>query len=553
MENLKYFENQMRARRKPAPSKKIAITYTRISSEGQSNFSLDYQEKLVVEHCKTNGYELIERFGGTHESAKTDDRKELKRALDFVTKRRRSASPITHLVVAYTDRISRSDENIALYNRLTSMGLKVESAAEGALPEGVHGEFMQKMKLLYANYENNLRKEKCVKGIKEKILRGEVVGSVPMGYDLYGPRVVDENRIQKRQEIKVNKDGELLRLAWKWKAQGHSDSTILRKLKAMGMRNIYKQKLSAMWKKSFYCGVIVNRFVEEPVQGNWEPLVTVNDFVKINEAKPKKEICEADPTPTVSQMVQRPLQGFIYCPKCGRKFTGYETKKTGTHYYKCNTTGCGGGNVNTETTPRAWKSGAHDLFIDYLKQFSLTPQLRPTFKALLEAMFSDMNKEADEERKLLKSQLFQLEEKKSSATDLYIEGKLREDIYETKIDSIEKEILTVEEKLNTLDADLSNLLEQVPKVVKTLSELPKLWYNSTFEDKQIIQRTLFPKGIQYDKPNHSYRTLKTNAVIREILSLKKTRGDIKEKDSPELTEKSCLVAGIGLEPMTFGL
>ena len=49
-----------------------AVTYTRISSEGQSNFSIDSQVKMVNDFCELNCIEIVKEFGGTHESAKSD-------------------------------------------------------------------------------------------------------------------------------------------------------------------------------------------------------------------------------------------------------------------------------------------------------------------------------------------------------------------------------------------------------------------------------------------------------------------------------------------------
>jgi hypothetical protein len=41
------------------------------------------------------------------------------------------------------------------------------------------------------------------------------------------------------------------------------------------------QKISAMWRNPFYCGINTNKLAGEPVKGNWEPLVNVDDFMKV--------------------------------------------------------------------------------------------------------------------------------------------------------------------------------------------------------------------------------------------------------------------------------
>jgi site-specific DNA recombinase len=66
--------------------KKIAIVYTRVSSKEQmdKNLSLDFQKKYIDEYATRNDVNVIEYFGGTYESAKTDGRKEFTRMLEFI-------------------------------------------------------------------------------------------------------------------------------------------------------------------------------------------------------------------------------------------------------------------------------------------------------------------------------------------------------------------------------------------------------------------------------------------------------------------------------------
>ena len=60
---------------------KNAIIYTRVSTKEQAdtNTSLETQKKYCENYAKANGFNVVGYFGGTHESAKSDDRKELDR------------------------------------------------------------------------------------------------------------------------------------------------------------------------------------------------------------------------------------------------------------------------------------------------------------------------------------------------------------------------------------------------------------------------------------------------------------------------------------------
>ena len=82
LEKLKEFapkKNQLR-------QSNNAIIYTRVSTKEQAdtNTSLETQKKYCENYAKSNGYKVIGYFGGTYESAKSDERKEFKRMLKYV-------------------------------------------------------------------------------------------------------------------------------------------------------------------------------------------------------------------------------------------------------------------------------------------------------------------------------------------------------------------------------------------------------------------------------------------------------------------------------------
>jgi DNA invertase Pin-like site-specific DNA recombinase len=65
----------------------IIVAYTRVSDSSQfDNTSLDTQKKDAAAYAAKKGFIIKEFFGGGVESAKTDERKQFKRMLDFVKK-----------------------------------------------------------------------------------------------------------------------------------------------------------------------------------------------------------------------------------------------------------------------------------------------------------------------------------------------------------------------------------------------------------------------------------------------------------------------------------
>ena len=64
------------------------VIYTRVSTKEQSdtNFSLQTQKKACEQYAGKYGYQIVGYFGGTYESAKTDERREFNNMLSFVKK-----------------------------------------------------------------------------------------------------------------------------------------------------------------------------------------------------------------------------------------------------------------------------------------------------------------------------------------------------------------------------------------------------------------------------------------------------------------------------------
>jgi len=526
MKDLEYLKPLVKKNAVVKSGKMKAVTYTRISSSGQSNHSLEVQKETIAEYCDKYDIDVILEFGGKPESAKTDDRKEFNKLFAFIKNAKNTKSPINAIVVSQLDRFSRSDDNIALYNKVLNMGVNIFEANSGQPPLGFQNNLLDKINLLLANEDNQKRRKNCIGGMKKKLEKGERIGHPPMGYNYYGPLVTDRSMYSHDQRIEINEVGKQLKKAWKWKLQGHNNTIIVERLNRLGVK-IYKQKLSRIWSNKFYCGVSESVLMEGLIEGNWEGMVTIKEFAKINGLLP----CNRDQYESSTKENNRPLQGYIICFECGCKFTGYRSTKTGTHYYKCRKKGCKGGNINAKRTQKSTKDGVHELFIQLLNDYSLNTQIKPIFKELLHRLFKDLDKESAEKKKWFKTQKTILETKINKATDLYIEGKLKDERYEKIISILENDINDIEEKIDNLNIKSSNLLSQVDKCVDITFNLAKIWELSNYEDKQILQKTCFKSHLYYEKEKRLLRISKVNNVLTQIKRIKEIKGVKNKKNT----------------------
>ena len=103
--------------------------------------------------------------------------------------------------------------------------------------------------------------------------------------------------------------------------------------------------------------------------------------------------------------------------------------------------------------------------------------------------------------------------------------------------------------LEKLDQKLSNPKELIHFTCKLTANLTPVWASGDYYQKQIFQNVVFPKGLVYDSKIEHYRTPIVNDVIGCVAHTSKVLEEIKKPDSLNLSEKSGLVLGTGLEPV----
>ena len=79
------------------------------------------------------------------------------------------------------------------------------------------------------------------------------------------------------------------------------------------------------------------------------------------------------------------------------------------------------------------------------------------------------------------------------------------------------------------------------------------WVCGTSENKQRIQKMLFPEGLYIVPEKRTYLTQNMNHVFQLIPLFTRVSEGRKTKKVATADDFSSLVAGTGLEPVTFGL
>jgi len=533
-----YFEKFIKKEEKKQENKNVWI-YTRVSSKDQeANLSLENQKEYAYEYVKDNNLIITEEFGETYESASGDfTRKEFSKLIHRLKNVKNTKEKPFAILIYKMSRFSRTGGNaISLAEKIVNeYKVHLIETISGIDTSTEIGKFEIWEKLLQAKKENITRLEFTLPGMKKFLEKGNYLGKPPIGYTLLGTRTNDFKNRREKQELVINEEGELLKKAWKWKLSGERDYIILNKLKNIGLI-ISKQKLSRIWKNPTYCSISTNKLLEKPVKGNWKSIISEIDFLKVQKILDKNNSgYKVDKTNE-----NRPLTKHLYCSKCGRSLTGYEVKKKGIHYYKCQI--CKGVTLNANTTKKAKNKGAHQLYEELLKKFELDSKLIPLFKKQLKITYSTLNGDNAEEEKALIKQLKKSEKKEETLIDKLLEGVFSDEVYKNQKEKIEKEKNEIIIELKIKEGKISNLNNFVKKSISISKNLSNYWSSGDYTTKIKVQDLVFSDGVVYNAENRQYLTKNKN-VIFEVNQVITREVEGQKKDfSEKIPEKSHLVA-----------
>ncbi len=523
------FAKTPKGRASAARDAKTAVVYTRVSSKEQAdkNLSLDFQRKAIEEYAGRNGFPIAASFGGTYESAKTDGRKEFARMLDFVKK---SRGAVSHILVYTLDRFSRTGGGaIKLAEELREKyGVTVFAVTQPADTSNASGVLQQSIHFIFSQYDNGLRKQRAVAGMKEKFNQGIWCVKPPMGYD-----VVRTNGVRK---IVVNATGKKLRKAFQWKLDGEKNEAILAKLRAMGV-NIYKQKLAAILANPFYCGLLCHGMLEgRVIDGTHEKLISKELFLRVNNLEKPAHYG----VPHLKERDEVPLKVFTRCADCDQPMTGYIVKAKNLWYYKCRTKGCKCNKSAKEM---------HRLFEDLLSTYTLAEPLRAPLQYELETSYDELNREAFDQQSTLRQRLADIQKKVENIEEkYYVDSEMNRETFEKFSVRFRDEATTITRELERGVQTISNHSETIAKALELSSKLAPAWTSSDVKGKERLQKLVFPDGIVFDKQTSTFRTGRVNIVFAAIASAARISAQ-KEKGQTSLDGGlSFSVGKTGFEP-----
>ncbi len=509
-----------------------AIIYVRVSSDEQvDGTSLDFQESQCRKYCSDEGMEVRAVFREEGGSAKTAQRKEFLKAIEFCRKSNKKKSaklPIDAFVVHKCDRFARNvEDHMMVKRKLMDFGTRLHSVSE-PIDDSAMGKMFETMMSAFAEFDNSIRTQRSIDGMSEKIKQGLWPWSAPCGYV--------SNQFRKKDQKKTQPDKihpelfPILQKGFKQLAQGayKTQAQLVQDLDDMGFaavrgKKTYNQfvlKLLTEKRLKFYSGLLENPFDGKDYPGLHEPMISIEEATRIRFWLNQNRV---QPTSKTVFNTDFPLRQIMQCDTCKNGLTGAYAKGRSKQYryYWCKNKSC------RQYSKSIKAERLEATFKILLTKITPIPAFWESFrKNVLQAWEGKKNLFL-KQKEAYANKLKRLENRRDRLIDMYADGLLNsKEEFEKKRDAIENEILTLKishSEINIETLDIEVLIEQAKIYAESIAEL---WRDLVHpEQRAKFMRFVFPEGISYDRKKDVL-----NQQIGYIFNVSKAFEESKDKN-----------------------
>ncbi|MEI8279894.1 MAG: recombinase family protein [Bacteroidota bacterium] len=493
------------------------VIYTRVSSSEQAanNGSLETQKRLCEDYAYKHQFLIKKYFGGTYESAKSDERKHFKLMLDYV----RRNKDVKYIVVQNYDRFSRTGaEASRLSAQLRKEGIILKSVTMNIDSNTASGIMQEDIMHLLNNFDNNTKSERTKLNTREVMLKGYWPYAPPLGYK-------NLKRMHRAcfHEYVITEEGKELKKAFLLKAEGKlTNKEIVALIKSRGL-DLTDKNFRNVISNPFYAGYVTGKLLNgKLVKGKHPALVDLKTFMKANEALNEAPMAGV---PKVFRHEEIPLKIFAKDEISGQPLTGYCTKNN--WYYKIK---AGDKPVNVSAKK------LNGMFSDYLLAFEYQKKYKQELKRLMLKNLKERMSQSLEVSKLLKKKIAEKQSQLDSVEEKFVLSDITKEVYQKYMLKYQQELAVLKTELSKGDLNSSNLEKAVEKCLHIAENISESWSSASFENKRLLQNLVFPIGILYDKKNETVRTERVNSLFGAIEPLKRIIEENKEGNP----EKDCL-------------
>ena len=491
-----------------------AVGYLRKSTEEQSHYSLQYQERGITNYCNQNNLTLTQLFIDDGESSYTFDRPQFK-ALEAFVKKDKS---IRYLIVYDIDRFSRNlAEALSKIKELRDKyDLKVLSITDRLdTDHGNSSEFlMRAFKLMMAENELMKIRERVKQGKIQAAMGGYWPTTAPFGYvnkRLDNGRATLEIQPQKAKIIKKIFDLTI---------KGLSPVDVRKEVPEFKMN--HKQAIKNVITNPAYMGMVkVPEFKgrkEYYVKGVHKGIVSEEIF-NLAQGKPR----------TQTRIETLPLKGVLSC-WCGRLLTTDRVKGRSQHYhyYLC-----------AEHRKYLSANALHKQLSEILSLLSLNDEQAEYLRASVNEKVNDMLRNQGEDTEVLKKEITALKRKISDTEEKYLSNQeISVETFNKVMTELKAQKSRADIKLRAISATNTAYMAHLEFLLPKLNDIAKAYDLLSVSGKQAFIKEIFGESLNHTKG--IYRTVFINPLFSHNVLSMIEKGLLKlEQPLVKLDKNSC--------------
>lgn len=460
---------------------KRAVIYVRVSTTEQADEgnSLVTQEKACREYASKLGYDVAVVFVERGESAKTANRTELQKMLAHCAQKKNQISAV---IVYKIDRLSRNtDDYSQLRLLLKRYGVGIKSATE-LIEDTPMGRFMENTMANVAQFDNDIRTERCSNGMLEAVREGRYVWGAPVGYS-------NGAQLNGKATIAPNTMAPLVLKSFELVATGlYSTEDAWRMMVKEGLKVKGGKPVSSQYFREMLRNKLYTRLIEkfgESHRGLFEAIVSDELFEQVqrvlkNKGRKVGEYKADNP--------DFPLRRFVFNP-AGLKLTGsWSSGRSAKHpYYRF---GGKGSNYARDEFERQFEFK--------MDSYAFESEHIAKLKRLVRKEFDEATEGARKDARKLQARIDQLAEQQTALVKKNIQGVLSDAVLKQQLALVEKETTDAYASLALLhNVDVSPE-EAVAFSEEYLRAPSKIWRKARISTQTKLQWFQFPSGLTFD-------------------------------------------------------
>ena len=460
-------------------NRKRAVIYVRVSTKEQvdEGNSLSTQQKICNDYALKHDYEIAETFVEQGESAKTADRTELQKLLAFCADKKNGVKAV---IIYKLDRLSRNtDDYSQLRLLLKRYGVEIKSTSEHFENTPV-GRFMENTMANIAQFDNDIRSERCAGGMKEAMRDGRYVWMATVGYK--------NEKIGGRATIVQDEMAPLILKTFELIASNvYPTEEVRRIMTKEGLTNkkgrpLTKGYFYKMLTNELFAGWIV-KFGERH-RGTFQAIVSddlFNQVQRVLKYKGRKHSAYITDHPDF------PLRKFVV-NEDGKKLTGSWSKG---RYKKYPFYRFGGNNSNHN------RDEFEKVFMKYVDQYGFDDTKLKRLKELVRENLVKATQDQRKETDRLKRHINELTEKQSGIIKKNLDGFIPDSVMKQQLAMIDKQLLEANASLATIPNTDANYDEMMEFLEEYLQNPSKIWREAKIGVQVKLQWFQFPSGLVF--------------------------------------------------------